>query len=648
MTSNVTPLTTSSPRPTGSRHRQVIAPVSPGSGTLRPLGLDDVRIDDGFWAARQRLNHDAIVPHIAAWQERTGWLGNFDAVVDGTVATARRGREFSDSEIYKLLEAMAWEIGRTGDESLETSLEVIVARVAAAQHSDGYLNTRFGNPGQPPRYSQLDWGHELYCYGHLFQAAVARLRTGHRDRLVEVALRAADHVCDVFGPDGIQGVCGHAEIEPALVELYRASGEERYLAQARLFLDRRGHHTLPDIEFGRSYFQDDVPILEATDLRGHAVRALYLSAGAVDAAVEQDDDALAEAVERQYVRALERRAYLTGGMGSHHQDEAFGDDYELPPDRAYCETCAGVASIMVAWRLLLRTGDLRFADTIERTLFNVVAASPREDGKAFFYTNPLQQRVAAQETDPDAVSPRAHAQLRAPWFDVSCCPPNVARTLAQLATYVATASDDGVQLLQYVEGEVNARLDDGPTVRLSVATRYPDDGVVAVTVVEAPDRPWDLTLRVPAWASGATVEARGEVVPARGPGHVVTGLTTGDVVALRLPMTPRWTHPDPRIDAVRGTVAVERGPLVLCAESVDLPDDVPLDSLCVDPMLPPRAEGDGAVVEGTSVVFAEPDRTPYGAPPIPRSVRSVECRLVPYHRWANRGPSTMRVWIPTV
>ncbi|MGC5167533.1 glycoside hydrolase family 127 protein [Luteimicrobium sp. DT211] len=642
----MTPLTTS-PRPAGSRHRQVAAPVAPGSGALRPLGLDDVSIAGGFWAARQRLNHDAIVPHIASWLERTGWLANFDAVAAGTVAATRRGREFSDSEVYKLLEAMAWEIGRTGDEALETHLDAIVARVAAAQHADGYLNTRFGNPGQPARYSQLDWGHELYCYGHLFQAAVARLRTGHRDRLVDVAVRAADHVCAVFGPDGIQGVCGHPEIEPALVELYRATGDERYLAQARLLLDRRGHHTLPDIEFGRGYFQDDVPILEATDLRGHAVRALYLSAGAVDAAVEQDDPALADAVEGQYLRALERRTYLTGGMGSHHQDEAFGDDYELPPDRAYCETCAGVASVMVAWRLLLRTADLRYADVIERTLYNVVAASPREDGKAFFYTNPLQQRVAAQETDPDAVSPRAHAQLRAPWFDVSCCPPNVARTLAQLATYVATASDDGVQLLQFVEGEVTAQLGDGATVRLAVTTRYPDDGLVAVRVVEAPDRPWDLTLRIPAWATGATVEDGGKVAAAHAPGHVVSGLAAGDVVVLRLPLEPRWTHPDPRIDAVRGTVAVERGPLVLCAESVDLPDGVALETLCVDPMLPPQPDGDGAVVEGSSVRFAEPDRTPYGAPPIPREVRSVECRLVPYHRWANRGPSAMRVWLPT-
>ncbi|WP_348525137.1 hypothetical protein [Luteimicrobium album] len=206
-------------------------------------------------------------------------------------------------------------------------------------------------------------------------------------------------------------------------------------------------------------------------------------------------------------------------------------------------------------------------------------------------------------------------------------------------------SDDGVQLLQYVTGQVRAELAGG-TVRLEIATRYPADGVVAVTVVEAPDRPWDLTLRVPVWAEGATVEDGGRVARAQGPGHVVSNLAAGDVVVLRLPLTPRWTYPDPRIDAVRGTVAVERGPLVLCAESVDLPDGVDLETLCVDPMLPPRPDGDGALVEATSVAFAEPDGAPYGPLPVPSAVRSVECRLVPYHRWANRGPSTMRVWLP--
>jgi DUF1680 family protein len=635
-------------QPDSALARPTVAPVVPGTGALRPLGIDEVRVSGGFWGQRQQLNRDAIIPHIGQWQERVGWLANFDAVVTGTIGRTRTGREFSDSEVYKLLEAMAWEIARTGDQELERRFQAVVERIAPAQHPDGYLNTRYGNPGQPPRYSNLEWGHELYCYGHLIQAAVARLRSGHRDRLVEIACRAADHVCDTFGPTGIAGICGHPEIEVALVELYRATGERRYLRQARLFLDRRGHQSLPDIEYGRSYFQDDVPIDQARVLRGHAVRALYLSAGAVDAGVEDGDRGLVEAVDRQYQRTLRRRTYLTGGMGSHHQDEAFGDDFELPPDRAYCETCAGVASIMVAWRLLLATGNLAYADIIERTLYNVVAASPSAEGTAFFYTNPLQQRVAARVSDPDEVSPRAHAQLRAPWFEVSCCPPNVARTLAQLATYVATTSRDGVQLLQYAPGDIHTELADGRRVALAVSTGYPHDGEVTVTVVAAPRDPWTLTLRIPAWAEGATVEVNGREVPARAPYHTVRDAAPGTRVTLRLPVAPRWTVAHPMIDAVRGTIAVERGPLVLCAESIDLPGGADVQSLRIDPEQPLRASGDGAVAAGVLVASSGDLDEPYRRPgACAEDGRSIELRLIPYHRWANRGPSTMRVWIPT-
>ncbi|GIH19277.1 hypothetical protein Raf01_74490 [Rugosimonospora africana] len=631
----------------GTSTHLTVAPVAPGTGSLRPLGIDKVRISGGFWGHRQQLNRDAIIPHIARWQERVGWHANFDAVVNGTIAASRTGREFSDSEVYKLLEAMSWEIARTGDQELERRLQAIVDRIEPAQQPDGYLNTRHGNPGQPPRYSDLEWGHELYCYGHLIQAAVARIRSGHHDRLVEIACRAADHICDTFGPTGLAGICGHPEIETALVELYRATGQSRYLRQARLFLDRRGRHSLQDIEYGRSYFQDDIPIADAQVLRGHAVRALYLAAGAVDAAVEEQDRSLAEAVEHQYQRALRRRTYLTGGMGSHHQDEAFGDDFELPPDRAYCETCAGVASIMVSWRLLLATGNLGYADTIERTLYNVIAASPSTDGTAFFYTNPLQQRVAGQPSDPDEVSPRAHAQLRAPWFEVSCCPPNVARTLAQLATYVATTSTDGVQVLQYVPGEISAALGDGRHAHLSVSTRYPDDGEVAVTVVGAPRDSWTLTLRIPAWAEGATVEVDGKVAQAHAPSHTVHDAAAGSRITLRLPIAPRWTVANPKVDAVRGTIAVERGPLVLCAESVDLPDGADVQALRIDSTQPLRALGDGAAAAGTLLAPQEDTEQLYRPDAYAEDGRDIELPLIPYYRWANRGPSTMRVWIPT-
>jgi DUF1680 family protein len=627
-----------------------VAPAVPGAGAVRPLGLEHVTITGGFWGDRQRLNARSIIPHIAGWDERVGWIGNFDAAVDGTIAARRSGREFSDSEVYKLLEAMAWEIGRTGDDALERRFESIVERIGRAQEPDGYLNTRFGRPGQQPRYSDLEWGHELYCFGHLFQAAVARIRTGRHDRLVEIALEAADHVCATFGASGLLKVCGHPEVEVALVELYRATGERRYLDQAHLFLERRGRHTLHEIELGRAYFQDDVPIREATVLRGHAVRALYLTAGAIDDGVEHGDDELLEVLRRQYENTLHRRTYLTGGMGAHHQDEAFGEDFELPPDRAYCETCAGVASVMVAWRLLLATGDLAYADIIERTLYNVIAASPSETGDAFFYTNPLQQRAVTEEPALDRPSPRAEAQQRAPWFDVSCCPPNVSRTLAQLAAYVATTSDRGVQLLQYMPARIEVGTPAGGRVGLAVSTGYPFQGDVVIDVDEWPADAHELTLRIPAWARGATVAVDGRVIPAEAPSATLSGLRAGSRVTLRLPVEARWTEPDPRIDAVRGTVAVERGPLVMCLESVDLPTGMSVDRVRVDTSVQPVTTAEGATVSLRSLEFPG-DGWPYlsggdSAEGGSAGADSHEVALIPYHRWANRGPSTMRVWLP--
>jgi DUF1680 family protein len=626
---------------------------------LRPLGLDEVAITGGFWGDRQHVNATATLAHIEHWLEREGWLGNFDLAAAGRLPAGRRGREFSDSEVYKLLEAMAWEIGRTGDPGLDDRYRAIVARVAAAQEPDGYLGTMFGRPGQAPRWSALNWGHELYCLGHLFEAAAARASTrpDADDGLLVVARRAADLVCEVFGPDGRAAVCGHAEIEPALVALARVTGERRYLDQAALFVDRHGHGLLPDFELGRAYYQDDVPVREATVLRGHAVRAGYLSAGAVDVAVERGDDELLAALARQWDNTVARRTYLTGGQGSHHQDEAFGQDWELPPDRAYSETCAGIASIMFSWRLLLATGRPQHADLVERTLFNVVATAVADTGTAFFYANTLHQRVPATPVQDDVVSPRAVSSLRAPWFAVSCCPTNVARTLAGLARYVATADDDGVQLHQYAPASVRTTLPDGRPVAFDVETEYPRDGVVRVHVRGDSAEPWTLTLRVPAWADGARLK----VVPADGapseeavePGSATVrrAFADGDVVELHLPLAPRLTAPDPRIDAVRGCLAVERGPEVLCLESVDLAtatggrlDDVA--DVVIDPTVPPR-EVDGAVVVRLRSTDTPDGAWPYGSPASSNGTGDgLDVPLVAYRDWAERGPSTMRVWMP--
>ncbi|GAA1187834.1 glycoside hydrolase family 127 protein [Nesterenkonia xinjiangensis] len=663
------------PEGRGAHGALTTAPVVPAHGRRRGARSTEVRLDPAsFWGRRQEVNAAATLPHCVEWMERLGWLENFDRVGRGEPTEDRPGWQFSDSEVYKLLEAVAWEQSRTGDPELEKLHGGLVARIAAAQDDDGYLGTAFGHPGLPPRYSDLSMGHELYNMGHLIQAAVARARLlgsqrAQEDQLVGVARAAADHICTEFGPEARQGICGHPEVEVALVELGRALGEPRYREQARLFLDRRGHGSLPvPALLAADYFQDDVPVRRAEVLRGHAVRALYLTAGAVDLAVDTEDEQLLEAVIGQWRRTVERRTYLTGGMGSRHQDEGFGEDFELPCDRAYCETCAGVASVMVSWRLYLSTGGVEHLDLIERTLFNVIATSAAEDGRAFFYANPLQLREEPDVQEAEGVHMRAEGGLRAPWFDVSCCPTNVARTLASLQNYVISVEEAGeaeeagkagaptVSVLQYMAGEIRAELAVGH-LGLRVEGDYPDQQLVRLTVTEAPPGPVRLRLRVPAWA----VDARLSVTGADGirrsrravrPGwaEVPTDLAPGDVLHLDLGTAPRLTWPDPRIDAVRGTVAVERGPLVLCLESTDLPEGVALEDVRIDLDQPLRAHRDGASVRLLVRPAGKPapGRPPFGhAPPAADGEpETFEGALIPYHRWAERGPSTMRIFLP--
>jgi uncharacterized protein len=598
-------------------------PVVPvRGGASRPLGIGEVTLERGFWRDRQDLNAAVIMRHCHEWMGRAGWIDNFRVGPDD-----RRGREFTDSDVYKLAEGMAWEVGRSGDEELDGLIREIADAAAGAQEPDGYLNTRFGRQGLERRYTDLEWGHELYCYGHMFQAAVARLRTVGEDRLVELALRAADHVTAEFRADGRQGVCGHPEIEMGLVELYRATGEERYLEQARLFVERRGGPALADIDWGRAYFQDDVPVREAKAFRGHAVRALYLACGAVDVAVETGDDELLAAIVRQWEHTVAARTYVTGGMGSRHTGESFGDDFELPADRAYSETCAGVASVMLSWRLLLATGEARFADLAERTLYNVVATSPALDGRAFFYANTLHQRAVDAPPHHHAESDRPAAGLRSPWFTVSCCPTNVARTLASLAAYVATVDDGGLRIHQLAPCTIRTTLPGDRAVGVRVRTDYPWSGDVIVRIEETDGAPWRLEIRVPEWA-GEAVLGGGVVRP--GYAAVERAWRAGDELRLELPVKPRWTRPDPRVDAVRGCVALERGPLVYCLESVDQAPGVSLDAVAAD----------------TTAELAE--RPAGDALPGAVALEAAGLTFVPYHLWSNRGPSTMRVWAPAL
>ena len=647
MTQSSLPLHDAIPAPATTTPRaQPTGPVAPRQSALRPLGLDEVRITGGLWGGAQQLNGRVIIEHCYSWMDRIGWIANFDRAA-GRTDGDHDGIEFVDSEVYKLLEAMAWELGREDDGALGARYTELVSRIGAAQQPDGYLHTSFGGEGQRARYSDLEWGHELYCFGHLIQAAVARLRTGHDDELPAIARRLADHLVEEFGLRGRPVICGHPEIEMALAEFARATQDERYLELASLLIDRRGHGQLRTTLYqGHEYFLDDIPVRDATVLRGHAVRALYLASGAVDVATDTGDTELMSAIQRQWTNTVARRTYITGGMGAHHQNEEFGDDYELPPDRAYAETCASIGSVMLSWRLLLQTGEPKYADLIERTLLNGILVSPRVDGRAFYYANTLHQRTIGTENADGELSERAEASLRAPWFEVSCCPTNVARTLASLAAYVATSTDGGIQLHQYMPTVIETTLIDGQPMGFRVETEYPYESTVRIVPTRDVAAVRTLTLRIPAWASGsASLSVNSEPVPIAGTTVGITrAFRASDVIVLILPVEPRFTWPHPSVDAVRGQVAIESGPLVLALEDTDLPAGVDVAQIAVDTSNVPVATSGGATV-ALRIDEPAPTEWPFGEA---RDVDGewIKASLIPYFRWANRGPSTMRVWLP--
>ena len=643
-----------------------VTPTDGGAVRLRPVPLGGVTISGGLWAARRQVNGDVAVPF---GRERLESAGNLDnlRIAAGVLAEDVRGPVFMDSDVYKWLEAAAWEYTRRPFQALLDAQREVTALVAAAQQPDGYLDSVVQVRQHGERYRDLPWSHEHYCAGHLFQAAVAQVRcTGERG-LLDVAVRLADHLVRTFGDDARDDqrldVDGHPEVEMGLVELYRETGNVDYLELARRFVAARGHGLMAKDGREPTYFSDRVPVREQTTVEGHAVRAVYLGAGAADVAIERGDAELLAALERQFAAMEATKTYLTGGLGSRWDGEAFGDAYELPPDRAYAESCAAIGGMYWAWRMLLATGDPAYADAIERKLFNGFLGGVSLDGQSFFYVNPLQLRSG---THPDESRSAAHG--RRPWFDVACCPPNIMRTLASLPGYLATTDGEGVQVHQYAPSTVAAAVEGGE-VGLAVVTDYPWDGLVRVRIDQAPEQEWTLSLRVPAWAEGATLrlDPRGDeeaVERLAPPGAYVPvrrSWAAGDVVELSLPLAVRFVEADDRVDAVRGCVAIERGPLVFAVEQVDQADGVLVDDLSVDPNAPASAEHRPDLLGGVTVVTARgrtrrhaPGGWPYtaasgsGRRAEMTAEITVEITAVPYFSWANRGVGPMRVWLPVL
>jgi DUF1680 family protein len=563
----------------------------------------------------------------ARWERPRG-LGPVDPVP----GLGYHGPVFMDSDIYKTLEAIGWELANDPDPGSRAALGDFAATaidlLATAQQPDGYLNSYVQASGEP-RYSRLAVSHEMYCAGHLIQAAIAFRRGAGDPRLLAIATRFADELVSEFAGRE-KGLDGHPIIETALTELYRETGTRAYLDLATQFVDQRGHGLAGHSGMGSRYLQDHVPVRESPTEVGHAVRALYLEAGVTDVATETHDDELLRSSVRRWDDMVAAKTALTGGNGSRHVDEGFGDRFELPPDRAYNETCAAIASFQWSWRLLLATGDPKYADHMERVLYNGFAAAVSAAGDRFFYVNPLQRRPDHFEKDDPG--------RRREWFTCACCPPNIMRLLASVHHYLATVSagtaDGGtLYIQQYAAARVAAA-----ELELEVATGYPWAGEVTLRVLAAPPAPRELALRIPAWSPAARVTVNDHperpVVTHDGYLRLCEQWRPGDAVTLRLDMTPRWTYPDRRADALRGCAAIERGPLVYCFEQADQP--VPPEELAVargSPLAEREATVDG--VGRTVTVMAE---TPAGP--------GASAVAIPYFQWDNRGSGAMRVWVP--
>jgi DUF1680 family protein len=643
-------------------------PIRLGSGAPTPfVPVARAQILDGLWGERRRINREVSVPH--AW-ERLQAAGNVANLELAAAAESGHPVEngayvnelpFLDSDLYKWLEAIGWtladpELSEATAAELRERLTASTDLLRRVQADDGYLDSHFQVRFPGERFVQLPWGHELYCAGHLIQAAVAVHRATGETALLDVARRFADLITASFGigEGRVDGVCGHPEIETALIELYRETGEQSYLDTAAYFVDRRGHGLLGDARFGRQYFQDHVPVRDAQAVAGHSVRQLYLLAGVADVATETGEPELHRAAERLWSQGTLSQTYLTGGIGAHHTDEAYGDPYELPNERSYCETCAAIASIMFSQRMLLITGEAKYADLLERTLYNGFLAGISLDGERYIYANPLQVR------DDHVGAGNDQDYARVPWFACACCPPNVMRLLASLEHYVALAGPAELRLHQFVSGTYAADLATGP-VGVDVTTDYPWQAGVEVSVIETVEDEWSLTVRVPHWAVDATCTVNGEPVEvgaADGWWRVTRHWRAGDRLTLTVPVRTRLTIADPRVDAARGCVAIERGPLVYCVESADHPG-LRLDDLVLE------VDGFGSGTEAAADGLPE-QIVAVGAPAGVRSrnrsswwpyavigsqdtggTDPVELTAIPYFAWGNRGPGAMRIWIPT-
>jgi len=638
---------------------------------IQPITFEKVAVTKGFWAERLETNRRSTLPACLKKCEETGRIHNFE-VAGGLKDGGFQGIFFNDSDVFKIVEGAAYTLTMKPDPELEAYVDDLIAKFAAAQEDDGYLYTartigdpKYNYPGQEGRWSHCRDGHELYNVGHMYEGAVAHYQATGKRNFLDVAIKSADLVCEIFGEGEGQriDVPGHEEIEIGLVKLYRVTGDKKYLDQANFFIEMRGRKDERKELYGDNR-QDQQPVKDQKEAVGHAVRAGYMYAGMADVAALTGDREMIDAADGIWENITSKKLYITGGVGGSRDGEAYAGNYELPNRTAYNETCAAIANVLFNHRMFLLHGDAKYMDVVERTIYNGFLSGVSLQGDTYFYPNPLSSD-GCTKFNHDAGAERS------PWFGCSCCPSNIVRFVPSIPGYMYATKDDSLYVNLFATGTADVEVG-GQKVKLTQQTKYPWQGRVEITIEPEAESEFILRVRVPGWARG-TVAPGGLYQEAGGRGQksgprasLVAGCdesnvhidaaslengylvikrkwAKGDTVVLDLPMDIRRVVCDEKVEANRGRVAFERGPLVYCAEGADhdghalnlwVPDAAVLGAKQRDdlPGKPLALQGKAQAAvrdEDGSVTSHETDLT-----------------LIPYYAWCHRGPNEMRVWLP--
>lgn len=626
---------------------------------LKTVPVSAVVIEEGFWSKRRTANVGSSIPSMHDELSEHGRMDNF-LRLQGKSNSAQRGPVFSDSDIYKWTEAVGFVLQCEDNPQLRDTASKMIEQVVAVQEPSGYLNTYYVGELKSKRMlpETQATGHELYNIGHMLQGAIAYYRGTGDPTLLNAGIRFVDDfLLPNYGPGASQKpiVAGHPEIEMSLIELYRTTGNRRYVELAGYIL--HGDDRVPLTPQQITYMFCGEPFPSRTRLEGHAVRAMYACCGATDYYLETGDPAYWKTLNALWEDLVTHQMYITGGVGARSAGEAFGDAYELPNARAYGESCAAIGNMMWNFRMLAASGEARFTDVIECALYNGINSGMSLDGKTYCYRNPLAFDPAGDSRDRHLMDGR----IRNPWYDTTCCPPNLERTLASLPGYFYGTSTDGVYVHLYDNSEMHWHLQDGTALSITQTTHYPWEGEVLLTVNLAQTKEFVIYVRIPGWSQTNAVQINGVAVEGAVAGQYLAirrQWSAGDKVSLSFDMTTRLLRANPAVADDLGRVAFQRGPIVYCMESLDqsagsAKKDLSAFSTQIQGQV--KTHWDGILLEGV-VLIEHPGtvtqdrenalylsaKTSLG-PVIPTTLR-----FIPYYAWANRDPSEMQVWVPYI